>query len=75
MKIIRHYPYRTGSVHGISFPRETMRDLEVELNQLAGKQIDNHVCFSIVDERGNLCAVMFHDLVCIVGKEVEERRW
>jgi hypothetical protein len=75
MKIIKHYPYRTGFVHGISFPRETMRDLEVELNQLAGKQIDNHVCFSLTDEYGNPHAVMFHDLVCIVGKEVEERRW
>jgi len=52
-----------------------MRDLEVELNQLAGKQIDNHVCFSFTDEYGNPHAVMFHDLVCIVGKEVEERRW
>jgi hypothetical protein len=76
MKPIKHYPYRTGMVRGISFPRESMRVVERLLYEQMGlKDFDNHVCFSFVDEYGNLGAIMFHDLVCIVGKSVEERKW
>jgi len=76
MKSIKHYPYRTGMVRGITLPREFTRSLERSLyDQMGLKYFANHVCFSFVDERGNPGAVMFHDLVCIVGKDVDERKW
>lgn len=76
MKVIKHYPYRTGMVRGIELPRELMRAVERLLyDQMGYKDFDNHTCFSFTDEHGNLGAIMFHDLICIIGKDVEERRW
>ena len=76
MKPIKHYPYRTGTVRGITLPREVMRSLERSLyDQMGLKYFANHVCFSFVDERGNPGAVMFSDLTCVIGETVEERKW
>ena len=76
MKVTKHYPYRTGMVRGIELPRELMRAVERSLyDQMGYKDFDNHVCFSFADEHGNPGAIMFHDLICIVGKDVDERKW
>jgi hypothetical protein len=73
MKIVKYYPYRKGLVRGHAIPRELARPLEEELCKLAGVSIDNHVCFFLLDEYSNPFAVMFHDLVCVFGQEVDER--
>ena len=76
MKVIKYYPYRTGIVRGIELPRELTRAVERELYDQTGlKDFDNHVCFSFADEHGKPGAIMFHDLICIVGKSVEDKRW
>jgi len=67
MKVIKYYPYRTGIVRGTEIPRELMRSLEEALyKEIKVKHFDNHVCFSVIDERHKPFAVMFHDLVCII---------
>lgn len=75
VRVMKYYPYRTGFVRGATFRRATMRPLEEHLFKEAGVRIDNHTCFLVKDLYHQPVAVMFHDLQCIIGKEVEERRW
>lgn len=75
LKVIKYYPYRSGFVRGATFPRETMRSLEEHLFQQIGQRPDNHTCFLVEDMYYNPVAVMFHDLQCVIGAAVEERKW
>jgi hypothetical protein len=75
LSVVKYYPYRTGYVHGVQIPREIMRGLEEQLCKESQVGIDNHVCFSIIDTAYKPFAVMFHDFTCVIGENVEERKW
>lgn len=77
VKVVRYYPYRKGFVRGtgIAIPREFAKPLEDLLHQLNGSKIDNHVCFEIVDDRGENRAIMFTDHECITGEYVKDGSW
>ena len=76
MKVIKHYPYRTGFVRGLIVSRDAMKSLEETIYKEIGiSSFGNHVCFSVVDEHDKPFAVMFSDFTCTIGKTVEDRKW
>lgn len=78
MKVMKHFPYRTGYVRGtdvVEFPRIYMNDFEQELAKSAKVQIDNHTCYEVLNSAfpGNKTIfVMFTDSVIRIGTRIDK---
>ena len=69
MKLIKHYPYRTARVSGVTMvlPRWMLHSLERELARQAGVMPDNHTVYTFTDENRRTVAVFFTDGKAIFG--------
>ena len=78
MKVLKHYPYRTGYVRGsdvIEFPRIYMTDFEIELVKIAGVRIDNHTCYEVSNSAfpgTKTIFIMFTDSVIRIGTRIDK---
>ena len=77
MKLIKHYPYRTARVSGVTMvlPREIARDLEQELARQAGVKLDNHTVYAFTGENRRDVAAFFTDGKAIFGDTVLEGKY
>ena len=81
MKLLQYFPYRKAYVRGgnpLYFPRELMKDLELELAKMAGVRKDNHTCY-LVEVKSQPIPVqrciMFTDFDCIIGDKFDIKSW
>lgn len=76
---VKFYPYRSARVDGIFFEIdrdcEAARKFENELAKRAGRNIDNHTAYAIINTSGKTLYVRCSDSCMAFGSELEERHW
>lgn len=74
---VKQYPYRSATVSERLFklPRNTVRDLERELAELAGVSMNNHTAYEISRGDEPPLYIMFSDDNVSFGTKIEKRSW
>ena len=74
---VKYFPYRTALVHNpfMSVPRDSVRDLEVELAAVAGVHPDNHTVYEVTSASEGKLYIRFSDFTATFGHTVKVGRW
>lgn len=73
---VKQYPYRTAKVEDIFLrvPRDSVKDLELQLAEAAGARLDNHTVYEITQEDRSPVYIKFSDMAAIFAHTLREGR-